>query len=647
MPTDLPPPSAPRRAVVFAAGFGERMLPISAVCPKPLLPLWGRPALTLALERLRAWGVEETLINLHYGADAVWRAAIAGAPTGLRLCFSYEPHILGTGGALRRAAWFFGDEPFWICNADVVGAPDPRDFLHALRRRHVLAAVWLHPTRGPRTVEVRRDRVVSFRSERAGHPGTYTFCGLHLVSPHILDFISRQEQFETIIAAYERAITAGAVVAAVVSDAWWADLGVPEDYLAAHMETREAAHRGRVEGEFYDARAERRARRWLARAGARARGFVYAEAPARIGRGASLENTVLLAGAAVASGAASRNAIVAGDVVARGMVQRAVGPAAAALKPAEAAALRNLGWRVESASIEALPPRGSGRTFWRLTSPRKRAILIRYGPERPENARYATHARFLQRQGLPVPRVLADSPLERFVMLEDLGDRTLTDTVRGISPDDFLRRYEVVVDLVADWHEYATRAARRNRISLEPAFGPTLYRYERDLFLQRYLDERLGLPAPQRMDVERDLRRVARRLMAAPLVLLHRDLQSSNILLKRERPCFIDFQGMRYGPAMYDVASLLCDPYVEFPAGAREHLLTRYIQRRRCMAEAETLFWPAAVERLCQAIGAFAQLAALPGGAHFAAFIPAAVERLREAVERAALPLPALWAILP
>jgi hypothetical protein len=424
-------------------------------------------------------------------------------------------------------------------------------------------------------------------------------------------------------------------------------VGTPEDYLAAHRETRAGAHAGRPEGAFYDPASERRARRLAARAGATVWGFVNAEGGARLGRGARLEDVVLLAGAGVAAHADVRRAIVAGGAVARGTARRAVGPAGPALTPAEHAALRGLGWRVESVTIEALSPRGSGRSFWRLAGPHRRAMLVRYGADRTENARYTGHARFLRRLGLPVPRVLAEHTEKRFAILEDLGDRTLAEAVRGTTATTFLRRYAEVVDLVARWHgERVASAARREKLALEPPFGPSVYRYERELFLHDFLAERLSVSDAELRNVDRDLRSVAHCLTAAPPVLLHRDLQSSNILLRRGRAHFIDFQGMRFGPAMYDVASLLCDPYVEFPAGVPERLLARYLRRREGSAGEADFFWPAAVERLAQALGAFARLAALPGGGHFAEFIPLAVKRLRDAVERCDLPLPALRVLM-
>lgn len=638
----------PRKAILLAAGFGERMRPLSAAIPKPLLPLWGRPSALRGLDLLAAWGVRDVLVNLHYGADAVFNTLRRAAPPALRLAFSFEPAILGTGGALRRAAWFLSgenpDQPFWLLNSDVAAVVSPEPLLRAFRPPRVIAALWMCPGVGPQTVQVARGRVVSFRAARPGAPGTATFSGLHLISPRVLDYLPPEEKFCSIIEAYEAAQRDGREIAAVsLAGSWWADLGTPEDYLQAHRAIRAAARSGEPAGELYDAALERTARARARAAGARVAGFLAASSDVHIGRGARLEDAVLLAGARIAAGAQVRGAIVGPGATAGGAVTRVVVRASNALAPAETKVLcRIAGARAADASAEALAPRGSSRDFLRLRWAGGGAMLVRYRLDRPENARYAGHARFLRRLGLPAPRVLADAPDERFTLFEDLGDRDLCAIAREAAPARVRRLYEATMDAVADWHERATRAALRGRLSLEPAFGPDVFGYEHDLFLRRFLAEYLGWPEAQRRRAARELREVAQRLSAATHVLLHRDLQSANVLIYRGRPHFIDFQGMRFGPAMYDLASLLCDPYVRGLERWREALLDRYCARRPAARHERELFWPAAVQRLCQALGAYARLGALPGGARFLEHIPAGAARLREAIAESGLRLPML-----
>jgi aminoglycoside/choline kinase family phosphotransferase len=148
-----------------------------------------------------------------------------------------------------------------------------------------------------------------------------------------------------------------------------------------------------------------------------------------------------------------------------------------------------------------------------------------------------------------------------------------------------------------------------------------------------------GLPA----GVADALARTAQLLLDAPRVVVHRDFQSSNVLCRRGRIALIDFQGMRPGPAAYDLASLLCDPYVQLTPAVRPRLLARYAAL--CPAQGESvkaLFAWAAVQRLAQALGAYGRLAGL-GHRQFVAFIAPAAVTLEEMA--AACGLPALAAL--
>jgi aminoglycoside/choline kinase family phosphotransferase len=122
-----------------------------------------------------------------------------------------------------------------------------------------------------------------------------------------------------------------------------------------------------------------------------------------------------------------------------------------------------------------------------------------------------------------------------------------------------------------------------------------------------------------------------------PRLFMHRDFQSRNIVLgPGDRPRFIDFQSGRIGPAAYDLASLLEDPYVAMPDGLKEELFTLYldtlagicdIEKPRFRREYPLL----AAQRLMQALGAFARLSRL-GKEGFAAHIPAALAGLARAL---------------
>lgn len=604
----------PRKAFVLAAGYGTRMLPLTRTVPKPLLPFWGRPLIVRTLEMLRDWGVREVCINLHHLPGAVIDHLAMNPVRGLAIGYSREETILGTGGALPHARWFVTgagdapgagkDEPFWMVNADVVMRLDPAPLLRAFGKSG-LAACWLHGSRGPRTVEMSRGLIRNFRSRCAGTDGTYTFCGVQLLSPRMLDFLP-PGGFSTLVEGYEAAMKSGCQIAGLeIPDSFWADVGTPQQYLAAHAEFR-------------------RARRFVSRGG-----------NVKVARGARLANSVIWSGARIGPRAVIKHSIVGNDCTVDFPVVGALALRAGdALAPPELALLKKAGWSEEATAIP-LGPRGSNRAFTRVwrggTSSPRSAILVHYDPVRVENPLYASHARFLAAAGFPVPKILADDPATCVTLLEDLGDDSILSVLRNAKEAEIEKVYRRVLDAVLVLHGEVSRRARRKRLKMVPSFRPRLYQWERDYFAEHMLEKRLGLPPETVASIKADLRTIGRRLLHAPLVVVHRDLQSSNVILKRGRPRFIDFQGMRWGPAAYDLASLLCDPYMELSEPLQLRLLDRYAEKAGDPTIRD-LFWLAAIQRLAQALGAFAKLGAAHGTHEFAGHIPTALRMLSRAL---------------
>src|SRR5437667_12722236 len=98
-----------KRAMVLAAGYGLRLRPLTEHTPKPLVPVAGRPMIQYALEKLRAYGVEEIVINVSYLKDQL--AAYLSAFKDFTIRISEEPEPLETGGGLKRALPLLGNDP--------------------------------------------------------------------------------------------------------------------------------------------------------------------------------------------------------------------------------------------------------------------------------------------------------------------------------------------------------------------------------------------------------------------------------------------------------------------------------------------------------------------------------------------------------
>ena len=360
-----------KKAVVLAAGFGTRLRPLTLVRPKPLLPVWGVPMLERILRMLESWGVEEIAVNAHWQAPQV-RQFVASRKGRAKVTVAEEPEILGTGGVLNPLRYFLGDGPFWLVNGDVVAEGlDPQPIVDAFERSGGFAACWLSDTQGPRTVEADPEgRICNWKSDVPGDAGTFTYCGCALLSRTVLDYVE-PSGFSTIVQAYEKAMMEDAkfVVGVTEDHAFWGDAGTLESYLEIHN----ALDPDRFE-----------------------------ENPNVLFEGVKLVESADLGGCVVTGGlvggAFERTALVGLDQI--------DAPRLAALADA-------LGWPRADVACGFLGARGSDRSFWRFVYGDERAIAIEYDDaKRPENARYASHARLLAEAGVPVPRVLADVPAQ-------------------------------------------------------------------------------------------------------------------------------------------------------------------------------------------------------------------------------------------
>ena len=108
------------KALIFAAGRGERMRPLTDTLPKPLLPVRGKPLIAWHLEKLAACGVREAVVNTSWLAECFEPALGDGSRWGLRLHYSYEgPEPLETGGGMLKALPLLGEAPFLAINGDI------------------------------------------------------------------------------------------------------------------------------------------------------------------------------------------------------------------------------------------------------------------------------------------------------------------------------------------------------------------------------------------------------------------------------------------------------------------------------------------------------------------------------------------------
>jgi len=292
------------------------------------------------------------------------------------------------------------------------------------------------------------------------------------------------------------------------------------------------------------------------------------------------------------------------------------------------------------AEIHPIERGGSSRRFFRVRSGRRTVILVHDPGEKEENRHYAAAASFLILYGVPVPKVMAASPGEGLLWLEDLGERDLW-TFRNEPWERRRTLYESALRGVAKLHLISPKACADAGVELQKGFDETLYLWEQEYFAEHCLGGLFSLSRGSRDSLLGDhaMEALRRGLAARPTHLMHRDFQSQNILIRGEEACFIDFQGMRLGLPEYDLASLLCDPYVTVPVPEVERLLGCYREIRSGLGhpvrgDFPRIFWQCAVQRLMQALGAYGNLSLHCGKPAFRSHVTPALLRLKEALSR-------------
>jgi N-acetylmuramate 1-kinase len=294
--------------------------------------------------------------------------------------------------------------------------------------------------------------------------------------------------------------------------------------------------------------------------------------------------------------------------------------------------------RLEEANVKITPIEkgGSDRKFYRVRcSPEQTIILVKYNLEREENRHYVAIAEFLAAHGIRAPRIYFHDPAEGLIWIEDLGKSDLW----SYRDETWMVRrafYESALGEIVKLHCLPAEAARSIEKNLPAEFDAALYRWEQNYFFENCLGRFFGVGAEELSELAAlpSLGQIAEDLAKRPRVLVHRDFQSQNIIVRNGQAHLIDFQGMRPGLAEYDLASLLFDPYVTFSRPECEELLADYESKRAAAGhpvapDFRETFRCCGIQRLMQALGAYGFLGLVKGSKTFLNHIPAAITSLR------------------
>lgn len=240
------------RAMVLAAGLGTRLRPLTNDRPKALVEIGGRSLLELTLARLASFGVGDVIINVHHFADLVIQYLKTKNNFGLHVEISREELLLDTGGGLKKASWFFLqdpnrlDEPFILHNVDVVSTIDFQRLLSFHNENRALATLAVQERESSRYLLFdEQGELCGRRIGRDHEPELvrYTpklqalaFSGIHMISPRLLTNMTEEGVF-SIIATYLRLVGKGEKILGFRADEYyWRDLGKLDDVRQAEQD---------------------------------------------------------------------------------------------------------------------------------------------------------------------------------------------------------------------------------------------------------------------------------------------------------------------------------------------------------------------------------------------------------------------------
>ncbi|HNP28603.1 MAG: NDP-sugar synthase [Nitrospira sp.] len=231
--------------MILAAGLGTRLRPLTDTIPKPLLPVRGTPILVWNLLLLRAYGIYDVIINLHYLGTMIEEAIGDGSRWAMQVRYSYEPTLLGTGGGLKAAEWFFDQQPVLVINGDTLIELDVKALIEFHQAHGGVATLVLRDD--PQAAQWgavesdRQNRIFRIngrgirQADLTGLLVERMFAGVHILHPSLLHDAPPDTPF-SIIDSYTNELARGSKLFGFLHATYWSDIGTLARYAQAQAD---------------------------------------------------------------------------------------------------------------------------------------------------------------------------------------------------------------------------------------------------------------------------------------------------------------------------------------------------------------------------------------------------------------------------
>jgi len=228
------------KAMIFAAGLGTRLRPLTESVPKALVEVNGTPLLGLIILRLKRFGFKDLIINVHHFPDMIMDYLAGHDNFGVNITISDEREVLlETGGGLQKAAWFFDDgKPFLVHNVDILSDLNLLEIYEDHIKSGALATLAVSGRKTSRVLLFDEQEILcGWRNLKTGEekwarPSSKTFrersfSGIHVISPEFFSEISQTGRF-SIIDTYLELGGRFPIKAHYHDESHWMDVGKPE-----------------------------------------------------------------------------------------------------------------------------------------------------------------------------------------------------------------------------------------------------------------------------------------------------------------------------------------------------------------------------------------------------------------------------------
>jgi len=217
------------KAFILAAGLGTRLRPLTFKKPKPLIEVYDRPVIDYVLEWLANQGIKEVIINLHYMPDMIKRHLGRGGEFGLKITYSYEKHILGTAGALKKKEKKL-KKTFLVTACDSLTNIDIKKAFVFHKNKKALATMILKKVRSPQKYGIigldGQKRVCQFlnkhKSEEPATKAVHT--GIVILEPAALKYIP-PNKFYGLERVYLQMLKKGDPLFGYLAGEFWHEVG--------------------------------------------------------------------------------------------------------------------------------------------------------------------------------------------------------------------------------------------------------------------------------------------------------------------------------------------------------------------------------------------------------------------------------------